>query len=228
MFSNTHSYSPTFKQECGEIHGIFGCMFSNKSSTLTQYAERYQRAKKNVLMINFAGNKRYGFEAHESINNHNSKTNGNKSGEMFNILALSHLKGQLNIEEETKDVCKAKYNWISKEDFDKVDMLFIEEGHFFNDIEIVHEISKLGKDIYVASLDLDRDGKMWPNYIKLYKLCDTREMRDAVCEEEGCSSQHATFTYYKKEGINSSLINIGDEDYMPMCRSCFLKRKNLF
>ena len=97
----------TMSNILGSINLIIGCMFSGKSTETIRLIRRYKTlGNKNILVINHTLDTRYG----ESV-------------------ISSHDKVQY------KCISLEKLNDIKqKEEYLKADVIFVEEGQFFNDL----------------------------------------------------------------------------------------------
>ena len=96
----------------GRIEVIYGPMFSGKSSELIRKVKRYSFAKKNCLVVNFANDNRYSSEP--TVNTHDS--------------VQMHARKVHKLQE------------IEKE-FHLYDVIAIDEGQFFQDVNIISYLS---------------------------------------------------------------------------------------
>jgi thymidine kinase len=106
-----------------------------------------------------------------------------------------------------------------------IDAVFIEEGQFFQDINIIDNVLNMNKNVYVSFLNADY--KMEPFHVtnSLYAKADKVIHLTAVCCTCGAK---APFT--KRLINNNEQVLVGSqESYEPRCRKCFnsLEHTNL-
>lgn len=105
------------------------------------------------------------------------------------------------------------------------DAIFINEGQFFPDLYSAVKIlvEQMGKKVYIGGLDGDFLRQPFGDIFRLIPLCDTVEKLKARCER--CPN-HAIFSH--RIISDQQQIIIGSDEYIPLCRACFLSiRHNL-
>tara|TARA_B110001469_G_C9474548_1_gene238267 strand:+ start:21 stop:581 length:561 start_codon:yes stop_codon:yes gene_type:complete len=181
----------------GSINLIIGCMFSGKSTETIRLIRRYKTlGNKNILVINHTLDTRYG----ESV-------------------ISSHDKVQY------KCISLEKLNDIKqKEEYLKADVIFVEEGQFFNDlfdfVTFSADIEK--KTIYVTGLDGDYQRNMFGEICKLIPHAENVTKLKALCAicKDGTL---ANFT--KRISKDKKLQLIGNDDiYIPTCRKHYIEK----
>lgn len=126
------------------IEVILGCMFSGKSTELLRRTNRYKAIGKQILLINHE----YDIRTNDAIQTHsNIKQTAIKTSELSNIL-------------ETKE-------------FNKADVIGIDEAQFFPDLlRFVESAELCNKIIIVAGLDGDYKRKPIGQILQIIPLCD--------------------------------------------------------
>ena len=97
-----------------------------------------------------------------------------------------------------------------------IDLLVIDEGHFFDlsIINIIKELQKKGLHIIVAGLDLDFRGEPFGSMPYLLALSDKVYKLTAVCEHSGCyekANRTQRLINGKPASYSSPIVLIGDE-----------------
>tara|TARA_B100001093_G_C26163890_1_gene732731 strand:- start:30 stop:569 length:540 start_codon:yes stop_codon:yes gene_type:complete len=172
-----------------ELHIIFGCMYSGKSSELLKIINTYKLLDKSVLCINHSLDTRYGTN---KIISHDRKEEY-----CFQVDNLTHV--------ETLDIYK------------KSEILVIEEGHFFKDLVsfVKNSLSK-NKKIYVAGLNGDYQQKSIGSINDLIPICDSVKKLDALCLI--CKNgTKAIFTKRITDSRDQFIVG-STETYIPVCR----------
>ncbi len=172
----------------GELILILGCMFAGKTETLLAKASRYLIAKKKIVLIKYQGDTRYSVQ---NICSHSSKS-------MRATFALTQLK-----DADEKTISEA-------------DVILIDEGQFFPDLELADQWAK-EKTVIISALKSDWKREPFPSIAKIIPCVDELIPLRAICSLCGEEASHT-----KKIINNSDLILIGGaESYQPRCRKCF-------
>ena len=176
----------------GKIILIISCMFSSKTTTLISYIRRYTIAKKTILTINFARDTRYD---NSSIVSHD------------------------NIKYKADYMCN-NLSEIPEEHIEKVDVIVIDEGAFFNDlVSFADNWANKGKIVIVAGLDGTYQREPFPNIVNLIPKAEEVHKLSAICTLCG---EDAHFTKRIIESNQQILIG-GSDIYEARCRICFNK-----
>lgn len=100
------------------------------------------------------------------------------------------------------------------------DVYFIDEFQFLNgDVSVIEKLAQKGKKFYISGLNLTSEKKPFGKMGDLMCLADNVQLLTSVCEI--CKSENAIFSYYK--GKKNTDIEIGDDQYIPVCRQCYNK-----
>ena len=181
--------------EEGYLEIILGPMFSGKTTRLIDIQKKYAVCDISCCVINHLLDKRY--------NEYLLCTHDQQSTHCFN---LPHLKDiyTLNI--------LSNYN-----------VFLINEGQFFDDIyEVVSElVDHYKKIVYICGLDGDFRRKTFNSLLDLIPLADKVIKKNALCKL--CKNgRKGIFTMRLSKEVKQ--IVVGVNNYIPVCRQCFLKQ----
>lgn len=193
MIGDTQPLSQVGIGNTGKLTVYCGPMFAGKSSSLIAELELACEECKRVLVIKPKIDNRY---SDDDIISHDGVSLKDVTGHEVLVLDV--------------DAC------VKLEDLELVDLLLIEEAHFFTSLhEQIKTYMLMGVDIVAVGLDMDSDGEpfgimphllsMASNVYKLTGLC-------AVCQQE------ATMTFRKLVARSMSQVLVGgSETYEPRC-----------
>ena len=178
------------------LHLILGCMFSGKSTELIRQIKIYKMGGKKVVTITNSIDDRYG----KDISTHDGK----------NITPDFRVKSLMPL--------------VSDKIITESDIIFIEEGQFFNDIvdfcKLV--VDKLGKSVVISALDGDYERKPFKPISDLISISDNITKLKAICLE--CSKDNimsdALFSKRITNTKGQQLVG-GSETYKAVCRKHF-------
>lgn len=98
------------------------------------------------------------------------------------------------------------------------DVYFIDEFQFLKgDVSSIERLAQQGKKFYISGLNLTAEKKPFGKIGDLMCIADNVELLTSVCEI--CKCDNAIFSYYK--GLKNTDIQIGDSEYIPVCRKCY-------
>ena len=102
----------------------------------------------------------------------------------------------------------------------EADAIFINEGQFFPDLRDVVKtlVETCQKEVYVCGLDSDFRREPFGDILRLITLCDSVEKLKARCVR--CQND-AIFTHRVSNEVEQ--VVIGSDEYIPLCRECFLR-----
>ncbi len=106
-----------------------------------------------------------------------------------------------------------------------VDVIGVDEAQFFDSElpNVCEQLANTGTRVIVAGLDMDFLGKPFGPMPHLLAIADYITKVHAICMNCGDLATHS-FRTSKEE----SLILLGEkENYIPLCRSCFVKEMKL-
>jgi len=183
----------------GELTLIYGPMFSGKTTKLIEiYNDKSKKEK--CLCFNYILDNRYGTN---EIITHDKKKINCYSINNIGIFIIKNLK-LLN----------------------DVKNIFINEGQFFpnllNDILFIKDYFKI--NVIVCGLDYDFEMKEFGDILKLKNYATKIYKLMGTCNNNNCNNG-SEYSYRLVE--NNNTILIGSNEYIPLCKECYIKRKNV-
>lgn len=188
----------TFYLKTGYLKVILGSMFSGKTTELNREYKRFTSCGYECLFINHELDKRY---------NANSEQTATHDGYFIN---------SLNIGSKLFDFFK-KESYLSR-----YDVIFINEGQFFEDLyEFVdYAVNEKKKRVYVCGLDGDFKRKKFGSILDIIPLCDDVIKLKAICKN--CLFKEGLFTFRLSKEKEQTVI--GADNYISLCRNCYNDR----
>ena len=175
------------------INLITGCMFSGKTSALIKIAKNCKKDNLKVVIINYIYDTRYSNS--DKITTHDG------------------------ISMDCKTCGKDLIDILIKSSVLTADVICINEGQFFDNlVEFCNIYASLGKEIYVCGLDGDFQRNLFGDLLKLVPLCDNIVKLRSNCDK--CNNE-ASFSHRLTN--ESKQVVIGNNNYVPLCRTCYLK-----
>mgnify|MGYP001254225680 FL=1 len=187
-----------FHLETGYLKIILGSMFSGKTTELIREYKRFTSCGYECLFINHELDKRY---------NSNDKQTATHDGNYINSLNIG----------------SKLFDFFTKESFlSRYDVIFINEGQFFDDLyEFVdYAVNEKKKRVYVCGLDGDFKRKKFGALLDIIPLCDDLVKLKAICK--GCTFKEGIFTFRLSNEKEQTVI--GADNYVPLCRKCYNNR----
>ena len=110
------------------------------------------------------------------------------------------------------------------------DTIGIDEIQFFGD-EMYNAILYFlenGKEVFVSGLDLDLLGNPFKITADLLALSDRTIKKHAYCSKCGREAKYSQLVADGKEVVEiDSVIKVGNSEYEPRCKNCFVMKKKL-
>lgn len=177
----------------GYLKIVTGCMFSGKTSYIIRECKKWQSIGKQVLMINYALDRRYSDQDK----------------------VVSHDKYSID--------CMMIDNFSPKltEKIKVYDVILINEGQFFADlrVNVQHWCDEMKKIVVVSGLDGDFMRGKFGEILDLIPDCDDHIKLKAYCSmcKDGTD---AVFTWKVKDRPSDCnvVVDIGVDKYVPLCR----------
>lgn len=184
----------------GYLELILGPMFSGKTTQILQNYTNYTYIGKNVMVINYAEDKRY----HDTmLSTHDKK--------------MIPCTLSMDIADMWLNILNPDYLTIHD-----ADVILINEGQFFPNLKdtIIDMIDNADKIVYICGLDGDFKRNRFGELLDLIPHCDKVTKLTALCSkckngEKGIFSCRMT--------RETSQVVIGVENYKPLCRKCYLQ-----
>jgi thymidine kinase len=181
----------------GYLSITIGPMFSGKTNSLIKKYNSFEKTEKLNVVINYAYDKRY---SETMLSSHDLV--------MIPCIMVKTLY----------EIYKNENHGLVTE----ADNIFINEAQFFPDLyEFVLDMIQKNKNIYLYGLDGDYTTNKIGRILDLIPKCNDIVKLNAICE---FCNEDAIFTYRKSN--EKEQIVIGNDNYMPLCRSCYYNETN--
>lgn len=180
------------------IKTYIGCMFSGKTSELISEYTRWTNIGRNVIMINYSKDNRYGDD--NNVYSHNK----------FKVPCIKA--------EKLLD--------ISKDILHDADVILINEGQFFDDIVefCILWCETHNKYIVVCGLDGNFNRFPFKNMSNLISISDEVYKLKALCKKCNDGTPAIFSKLVTNNGDNGDILIGGADMYMPLCRKCYIGR----
>lgn len=184
----------------GFLELIIGPMFSGKTTELLEIYKKCKFCNISVSIINHTIDNRY----HDTMISSHDK-----------IMAPCLQAKELN------------HFWTdnSNNELRESDVILINEGQFFPDLyEVVIDMLKYHKKIYISGLDGDFERKKFGNILDLIPHCDNvRKLKSlcSICKNGTPGIFSMRLTNEKEQTL------VGSNNYIPVCRNCYEKNVQL-
>ena len=178
----------------GRLELIIGCMYSGKTTELIRLIERYESIQKKMMIINYKGDTRYGSD--NKIYTHDRR----------GIDAI-HVENIMHI-----------FTGEFEEKYKASDIIFINEGQFFNNLFdfCIRSIEQDDKTVIICGLDGDYKREPFGDILRLIPVSDKITRLTAMCKM--CNDgTPGLFTRRIIDSDKQELIG-GMESYLPVCR----------
>jgi len=193
----------------GYLELIIGPMYSGKTSKLLEIYKQCKFCDISVCVINHSLDKRY----HSSMLSSHDKI-------MIPCLNVDHLSnlwfnnGEIDL---TEFADKSGHKLIRDSE-----VILINEGQFFNDLHnVVSDMLKNNKVVYICGLDGDFERKRFGQILDLIPLCDKVNKLTSLCSN--CKNGTPGIFSMRITNEKEQTI-IGSENYIPVCRLCYDKK----
>jgi thymidine kinase len=179
---------------------IIGPMFSGKTSELIEIYKKCTFCNIPVTIINHTIDKRY----HETMVSNHDKI-------MAPCLQASELSDIWFNQKETNGLLVS-------------DVILINEGQFFSDLyDVVVDMLRYNKKIYICGLDGDFERKKFGAVLDLIPLCDNVKKLKSLCSI--CRNGTPGIFSMRLSKEKEQTI-VGSDNYIPVCRNCYEVKKD--
>ena len=193
----------------GYLEIILGPMYSGKTSKILELYKQYNFCNISVIVINHSLDTRY----HTTLLSNHDKI-------MIPCIQTNKLKdiwqNNQNFIDSGNFIHSKTYNLLMNSD-----VILINEGQFFEDLyEIVIDMLKCNKKIYVCGLDGDFERKKFGQILDLIPMCDkVTKLKSlcALCKNGTLGIFSMRLTQDKQQTL------VGSDNYIPVCRNCYNK-----
>jgi len=190
---------------------ILGPMYASKSTRLVEVYKQCQFCNISVAVINHVIDNRYDEEllsTHDKVKIPCIKTERLRDV-YFNNENLSLENDIIENIPRIQDKIKIARSSV----------ILINEGQFFDDLyEVVVEMLKCGKKVYVCGLDGDFERKKFGQILDLIPMCDKVEKLTSLCSL--CKNgTRGIFSMRLTKETEQTVV--GSDIYIPVCRLCY-------
>ena len=198
MDNNKKTDMSTSKSNIGYLEIFIGSMYSGKTSKLLEIYKQYTFCNISVVVINHAVDIRY----HDSMLSTHDKI-------MIPCIMANTIAEIID-------------NYGEK--LSNTEVILINEGQFFSDIErVIPLIEDLHKRVYICGLDGDFQKNKIGYLFELIPYCDNICKLKSLCSE--CrDGTPGLFSYRITNEVDQ--VVIGVDNYKPLCRICYQRLTN--
>ena len=214
---NTNMSSP---HQSGYLELFIGPMYASKTTRLVEIYKQCEFCNISVVVINHTIDNRYDDEllsTHDKV-----KIPCIKTEKLSYVWSDSiNIEPKLHVEERDLNSIPHVQQKIKVA---TSDVILINEGQFFEDLyEVVVEMLKQNKKIYICGLDGDFERKKFGQILDLIPLCDKVTKLTSLCSlckngTPGIFSMRLTH--------ETDQTVVGSDNYIPVCRKCY-SNKNI-
>ena len=189
---------------------IIGPMYASKTSRLVEVYKQCKFCNISVAVINHVIDNRYDDEllsTHDKVKIPCIKTK---------VLKDVWLTEELDLED---DIIENIPRIQDKLKISRSDVILINEGQFFEDLyDVVVDMLKCGKKVYVCGLDGDFERKKFGQILDLIPLCDKVDKLTSLCTL--CKNgNRGIFSMRLTQETEQTVV--GSDNYIPVCRKCY-------
>ncbi|MFD9628619.1 thymidine kinase [Peribacillus muralis] len=181
----------------GRLEVYCGSMFAEKSTSLIRQGKRHLMGGRSVAFVKPYIDNRYGEDV---VATHDG---------------VKHFADSIKYDAFTGNM----EDFTSRKHVNEAQVVCIDEVQFFPKlvIKLIEKLLYEGKTVYVAGLDMDKDGRPFETTMALMGIAEEVHKVQAVCRDCG---EDAWVTIQEKE---TERIHVGNDGYKPCCRACSYK-----
>lgn len=189
----------------GEITVVLGPMYSGKTTEAIRLTNRYRLTNRVCISIKHQSDHRYEEEGRDAVNS-SPITHDGKHFSPDGKSLRSYRFGK--VMEAFDDIATLR----------GVDVVCIDEGHFFEDLAPACEmLVRRGIDVIISALMGSFKRKMFPSIVQILPCAEKVVFARALCEY---CHRDASFTHKTTDSVD--VIEVGGKElYRPCCRDCF-------
>ena len=204
----------------GYLELILGPMFSGKSSRIVEIYKQCEFCNISVAVINHTIDNRYDedlLSTHDKV-----KIPCIKTEKLSNVWSDSiNIESNLHVDERDLNSIPHIQQKIKVA---TSDVILINEGQFFEDLyEVVVEMLKQDKKVYICGLDGDFERKKFGEILDLIPLCDKVTKLTSLCSL--CKNGTPGIFSMRLTNETDQTV-VGSENYIPVCRKCYSNKNS--
>lgn len=197
------------KNRSSYLELIIGSMYSGKTSQLVEIYNQCKFCNISIAVINHSIDTRYDeklLTTHDQI-----KIPCIQTTKLNSIWDYKDLDSHFN--ENSDNHLKLR----------KSDVILINEGQFFEDLyEVVIDMLKCNKRIYICGLDSDFERKKFGQILDLIPFCDKVNKLTSLCSQ--CKDGTPGIFSMRLTSEKQQTL-VGSDNYIPVCRKCYENKK---
>ena len=188
----------------GYLEIIYGPMKSGKTSRLLQLYKQFKFCEIPVMVIN---------HCKDTVHSDTQLSSHDKI--MIPCIQANKLTDLFDFAQDI----------VLMEQFANTKVILINEAQFFDDIVpwVTTAVEKYHKNVYICGLNSDFQRKPFGNWLDLQQICDKVTHLHSWCGI--CKKQQALFSH--RLSCETDKIVIGADNYIPVCRKCWLELNTL-
>ena len=189
----------------GYLEIIYGPMKSGKTSRLLQLYKQFKFCEIPVMVIN---------HCIDTVHSDTQLSSHDKI--MIPCIQANKLTDLVDFSQAT----------VLPEEFNSTKVILINEAQFFEDIVpwVTTAVEKYNKSVYICGLNSDFQRQPFGNWLDLEQICDKVTHLHSWCGI--CKKQQALFSH-RVSGETDKIV-IGADNYIPVCRKCWLGQNTTF
>jgi len=192
----------------GYLELIIGPMYSGKTSKLLEIYKQCKFCDISVCVINHSLDKRY----HDTMLSSHDKLMI-PCLNVYNLHDLWFNDGMIDTIEQ--------FDSSTRKLIKNADVILINEGQFFNNLyDVVYDMLRNKKTIYICGLDGDFERKKFGEILDLIPICDNITKLTSLCSI--CKNGTPAIFSMRISNEKQQTV-IGSENYLPVCRNCYDK-----
>jgi len=192
-------------KESGYLEIILGPMYASKSTRLLEIYKQLKFCNIPVTIINHSIDTRY----HESM----VSTHDKVMAPCIQTTRLSDIWDYKDIDSHFNENSDRHIKLRTS------DVILINEGQFFEDLyEVVVDMLKSNKRIYICGLDSDFERKKFGQILDLIPLCDKVNKLTSLCSQ--CKDGTPGIFSMRLTSEKQQTL-VGSDNYIPVCRKCY-------
>jgi thymidine kinase len=192
-------------QNTGYLELFIGPMFSGKTSKVLEIYKQCKFCNIPVIIINHSIDTRY----HESM----VSTHDKVMAPCIQTTLLRNIWDYNDIDSHFNDNSDRHIKLRT------ADVILINEGQFFEDLyEVVVDMLKSNKRVYICGLDSDFERKKFGQILDLIPLCDKVTKLTSLCSQ--CKDGTPGIFSMRLTSEKQQTL-VGSDNYIPVCRKCY-------
>jgi thymidine kinase len=197
--------------ESGYLELFIGPMFSSKTTRLLEIYKQCKFCSIPVTIINHSIDTRY----HDTMLSTHDKV-------MAPCIQTTRLTDIWNYKDIETTFDEEGYKHIKLR---SSEVILINEGQFFEDLyDVVIDMLKFNKRIYVCGLDSDFERKKFGQILDLIPLCDKVNKLTSLCSQ--CKDGTPGIFSMRLTSEKQQTL-VGSDNYIPVCRKCYEDKNKL-